>query len=413
MKSVMRLIFLCLFCSNFLIPEIFCQTAHSKNHFVIDGEIIGRDTGTVIFWYSDGENKGCRDTVKINRGRFQFSGTVNLVCEAYLWCDINNRDFDDSSVIRFLLEPNNMYISYKPHGGSNPIITGSKSQTEKEKWDKQKSFLLLAKAQIYKSIYSLLDHSKINGGTDVQNQIDQLYIKRDSVIERIKALDTKYIERHPRSYLSAYLLFRHTHKPKLSVDSLETYYNALSNDVKKSSVGHDVLEYIYPLTDDNDFRKANPLIDIAFDQRLSKLNSVYDLSLKDTSGNIIKLGCFKTKYVVIDFWASWCKPCVANIPALDQMMKDYKSDSIQFISISLDRDINDWKHSIMKHNFTGVQLSDDLTGFNGITAIYCKVIYVPKYIIADQNGKIINYDAPQASEPGLKALLDNLLKRSL
>jgi thiol-disulfide isomerase/thioredoxin len=405
----MRSVFLYLFCSNFLIPEIFCQTAHSKNHFVIDGEIIGRDTGSVIFWHADSSNQLHFDTLKLNHGKFHLAGTINKACEAMLWTDIKNRDFDDSSVIRFLLEPNKIYISYKPHGGTNPIITGSRSQTEKEKWDKQKSFLLLAKAQIYRSIYSLLDHSKINGGTD-QDQMDRLYIKRDSIIERIKVLDTKYIKMHPNSYLSGYLLWQH--RRKLSVDSLKMFYTAFANKVKNSSLGHLILIDLYPLTDDNEFRKANPLIDIAFDEHLRKLNSVYDLILKDTSGNTIKFSSFRTKYVVIDFWASWCKPCVANIPALDQMMKDYKPDSIQFISISLDRDINDWKGSIIKHNFTGVQLSD-LTGFNSIAAIYSKVLWVPKYIIADQNGKIINYDAPQASDPGLKILLDNLLKRSL
>jgi hypothetical protein len=130
--------------------------------------------GDCYFLVFDENNKGCRDTVKVNKGRFQFSGTVNLVCEAYLWCDINNRNFDDSSVIRFLLEPNKIYISYKPHGGTDPIITGSRSQMEKEKWDTQKYFLLLAKAQIYRSIYSLLDHSNINGAADVQDQMDRL-----------------------------------------------------------------------------------------------------------------------------------------------------------------------------------------------------------------------------------------------
>jgi thiol-disulfide isomerase/thioredoxin len=188
------------------------------------------------------------------------------------------------------------------------------------------------------------------------------------------------------------------------------FYSEIANDVKKSSLGHLVLKDIYPLTDDNEFRKANPLIDIEFDERLRKINSVYDLSLRDTLGNIIELSSFKGKYLVIDFWASWCKPCIANIPALNQMIEYYKSDSIQFISISLDKDENDWKHSIIKHNFTGLQLSD-LTGFNSLAAVYCKVLWVPKYIVAGKNGEIINYDAPQASEPELKTLLNNLIRK--
>ena len=55
-----------------------------------------------------------------------------------------------------------------------------------------------------------------------------------------------------------------------------------------------------------------------------KLNSVYDLSSIDTLGNMIELSSFKGKYLVIDFWASWCKPCIENIPFLNQLVKHYK-----------------------------------------------------------------------------------------
>jgi thiol-disulfide isomerase/thioredoxin len=111
----------------------------------------------------------------------------------------------------------------------------------------------------------------------------------------------------------------------------------------------------------------------------------------------------------MDFWASWCKPCIENIPALNQMSDYYNSDSIQFISVSLDEDIRAWKQSVTKNHFAGIQLSDT-EGFNSLAAIYCKVLWVPKYIVADRSGHIINYDAPQAIDPELKLLLDNLIK---
>jgi thiol-disulfide isomerase/thioredoxin len=153
------------------------------------------------------------------------------------------------------------------------------------------------------------------------------------------------------------------------------------------------------------------LVDIEFDQQLRKINSVYDLSLRDTLGNIIELSSFKGKYLVMDFWASWCKPCIANIPALNNMIKYYKSDLlVQFISISMDYNINAWKLSIIKHNFAGVQLSDPV-GFTSLPAIYCKVLWVPKYLIANPSGRIIDYDSPWPGEPGLKSLLNNLIKK--
>ena len=223
-------------------------------------------------------------------------------------------------------------------------------------------------------------------------------------------MDLNYIRIHPDSYLSAYLLSKQ--KRELAVDSIEFYFTRLTDSVKQSSLGHDILAYVYPLTGDNAFRKANPLIDEKFDERLSKLKSVFELVLNDSAGNTIRLSSFKAKYLVIDFWASWCKPCIASIPDLKQMAKDYKTDSIEFISISMDKDLNEWKESIRKHDFTGVQLSEP-TGFNSLAAIYCKVLWVPTYIVADRNGQIIQYNAPQAIEPELKLLLDNLVNKGL
>lgn len=276
------------------ISTLHSQSTGQDNKFVLTGKIVGRDTGAVVLWHFDNQNKSVADTVQLSRGEFHFSGTVNRVCEAMLWTDIKNLNFDDSSVIRFLLEPGDLYVSYRAHAGENAVITGSASQEEKEKLDRQKSSLLVARARVYDAIYSLN-----RSDPALRAQINQLSVRRDSVLEAIKAVDLQYIRQHPKSYVSAYLLSRH--QRKLPVDSLEQYFGRLPGEVRLSSVGHDVLRYIYPLTENNEFRKANPLVDLEFDQRLSKLRSMYDLSLSDSSGNTIALRSFKGKYLVVEF----------------------------------------------------------------------------------------------------------------
>lgn len=255
--------------------KVCSQYTGGSTKFSLDGIIDGKDTGLVVLWHFDNKNQQIADTVKLNKGKFHFSGTVNRACESLLWTDLKNRNFDDPSVIRLLLEPNNMHISYKVKDPLNPIIKGSKLQTEKEKWDKQKHPLLLASDQVYKSLGSLVKLSKNSEDLVYKNQLLQLGKQRDSIYELIKALDVAYMKMHSDSYLSAYLLSKQ--KRRLPVDSIEIYYNALGSNIKKSSLGHDVLIYVYPLTDDTAFRKANPLKDIAFSQRLSNLKSVDDL----------------------------------------------------------------------------------------------------------------------------------------
>ncbi len=405
MRSFLLFIFILFILST---NKVYCQSIDKNDKFILNGEIIGKDTESVILWHNNKSNEEVADTVKLNKGKFHFSGTVNRTCEALLWTDIKNRDFDDPSVIRFLLEPNNMYISYNASDTLEAIIKGSEAQTEKEAWDKQKRILIYSKAQVYKTMDSIVKHSKANGNPINHDQLNPFQRNIDSINQKIRAMDVKYIENYPNSYLSGYLLWQH--RRKLSVDSVQRFYNKISYDVRKSSLGYLVLSYVYPLTNDSEFRKQNPLIDLKFGQNLMKLNSVYDLSSIDTLGNMIELSSFKGKYLVIDFWASWCKPCIENIPFLNQLVKHYKSDSIQFVSISLDYNTHAWKQAIIKHHFTGIQLIDS-TGFTSLAAIYCKVIYVPTYVIAGQNGRIIEYKAPQASEPELKTLLDGLLKQ--
>lgn len=407
----MRTLFLFIFILViFSINKGYSQSIGGNTKFSLDGVIIGRDTGSVILWYFNKNNKTAADTAKLDKGKFHFSGTVNRVCEALLWTNLKNRDFDDSSVIRFLLEPDSMGMLYNVKDALKPIITGSASEAEKENWDRAKMSLLNSKRQYYDTIKSLAKLLRTNTNPRVHDQLRQASEKYDSIYKIIKVMDVKYIKMHPNSYLSAYLLSKHTRN--LAVDSIELYFNELASDVKKSNLGHQVLLYVYPLTDDNEFRKANPLIDAESDQRLRNINSVYEFSFRDTSGNIVELSSFKGKYLVIDFWASWCKPCIENIPSLNRLSKYYKPDSIQFISISVDDDIHAWKQSILKQHFTGVQLLDS-TGFTSLAAIYCKVLWVPTYLVTDRNGRIIKFNAPQASEPELKTFLDSLLNRNI
>ncbi len=405
----MRITFVVVFlCFNALIPTGHCQSNDGKNNFYLTGNIIGTDTGSIILWHFDKDNKAFSDTLKLKNGKFNFSGTVNRVCEALLWTNPKNRDFDDPSVIRFLLEPNSIHIVYNVNAPEKYRISGSKSQIEKQEWDQHKFNLLATKYQYRTWIDSLYKVSRSNDHLNYQDQISQLQKQLDSVNERIKVCDLEYISRHPNSYLSAYLLSRHTRK--MSIDSLEIYFTRLAASVKSSGVGHDVLFYIYPLTNDTEFRNANPLVSAEFNHRLSQIKLIYDLSLPDTSGKIIHLSEFKGKYILIDFWASWCKPCIENIPAFNQLIRQFNRDSIRFISISLDMDFKTWKHSLLTHHLEGLQLSD-LKGFTSISAIFCKVLWVPKYVVIDRAGRIINYDAPQPSDSQLKTLLGDLLKK--
>lgn len=401
----------CLFNSlNFLVALFFLNSVFGQpvddNTFTITGRIVDRDTGIVVLYYTDSENKFYSDTAIIKNGQFGFTGKVNRVSDAHLWTDTSNRNFSDRSVVRFLLEPENISIIYND---GKATIKGSKTQTEKENFDKEKSGLVIPKNQFQKRIDSLHKLLKLQPGSDIREKIDELFAKISLINARIKPIDMKYIRMHPNSYLSGFLLSSYTRG--LSIDTLQVYYSLLGADVKSSSEGKKVIKYIYPLTGDIDFRNKNPIFGLEYNKKLNELKSVYDISLNDVSGNTTDFKTFKGQYLLIDFWASWCGPCIENFPFWEKLVKEYKSDSIQFISVSLDTDSTRWKEAIKKYNLQGIQLSE-LNGFHGILPVYCKVVTsIPRYVLINKEGKIINADAPHPMSPELKILIEGLLKR--
>ena len=109
----------------------------------------------------------------------------------------------------------------------------------------------------------------------------------------------------------------------------------------------------------------------------------YDFELSDIKGKKHKLSDYKGKYVLLDFWASWCGPCKAEIPFLKEMHKKY-SDNLVVISISSDKDMQAWKSAVKRENMTWLQLSSAGTD---VKKKY-NVRGIPRVMLLDKNGKI-------------------------
>ncbi len=124
-------------------------------------------------------------------------------------------------------------------------------------------------------------------------------------------------------------------------------------------------------------------------------------TLPDIDGNEVSLSDFKGKYVYIDFWATWCGPCIGEIPSYRQLVKDYKGRNVVFISISVDRDKPKWEEMVKKEKFDWYQLHDA----NKMNDDYL-VRYIPSFIFIDTEGKIIDPRAPRPSTEELRTLLD-------
>ncbi|WP_246285030.1 TlpA disulfide reductase family protein [Winogradskyella wichelsiae] len=134
-------------------------------------------------------------------------------------------------------------------------------------------------------------------------------------------------------------------------------------------------------------------------------------------GGKTSLSDLNGKYVYIDLWATWCAPCLKEIPSLKKIEKQYEGKNIEFVSISIDDGRghkNDkaaaysaWKKMIADKDLGGTQLMAD-NGFMSQFVQDYKVTGIPRFILIDPSGNIITADAPRPSSSELVKLLDQL-----
>ncbi|NNE31828.1 MAG: TlpA family protein disulfide reductase [Winogradskyella sp.] len=132
-----------------------------------------------------------------------------------------------------------------------------------------------------------------------------------------------------------------------------------------------------------------------------------EMSLKDLRG----------KYVYIDVWATWCGPCIREIPALKQVEKQYHDKNIAFVSISVDNGRGykgdaeaahqGWKKMVAEKDLGGIQLYAD-NGFSSEFIQDYKINAIPRFILIDPQGNIVTADAPRPSNQQLVKLFDKL-----
>ena len=138
---------------------------------------------------------------------------------------------------------------------------------------------------------------------------------------------------------------------------------------------------------------------------------VVNFSFDDIDGKRVSFSDFKGKYVYIDFWATWCAPCLKEIPFLKEIEEQYKNEDIVFVSISIDneKDKAKWAKMVKEKQLGGVQL---FAGINAgdVTNPY-KISGIPHFMLFDKEGKIVENSAPRPSSPELKVLLDSLFKK--
>lgn len=200
--------------------------------------------------------------------------------------------------------------------------------------------------------------------------------KVDAIHKQIKPILKDFIKKNNSSFLSASLLMKDMSAFKTS--EIDELYQSFSPALKKTEIGEEIFRHI----------------ELAKNPASKMLGAeMKDGELWDMQGNKVKLSSFKGKYLLLDFWASWCGPCRKAHPELKKLYAKYGNTKLELISISIDTDKLKWLEAVQQDGLVWPQLIDDMEpgkpGWYGKIFTSYRGDSIPLSFLISPEGKII------------------------
>ena len=380
--------------------------AQNKN-YTINGIVSGSTNGTKVYLKSEGIiEKPIDDSTVIMNGKFKFSGSLAAPLLVKLIVDQTPKDKKSGPnfwrASNFYLDRGDISYSgkidslptfyYKKNAKTAlPVITGSKAQDESERYNSKIIGLKKELSQVDDEYNKVYHFPAMEGKFNTREGI-VLANKYNALEQKIQDYTFAYIHAHPESIIAFdqayYMLAGYTNTPNIP------QINDLVKTISSAWQG------TYNLS---------PFMEASVKARKTALGIKYqDFEFTTPDGQKVMLSKYvpKGKVVMLEFWASWCGPCRAEIPHL-KYLTETKSDVFSIVSISLDENKDAWKKAMKEEGMDWAQLND-AHGFEGEIAKAYNIFGIPQSLVLDREGRIMKVGLRGAF---LDAYIDDMVKQ--
>ncbi|MCY1520695.1 Thiol-disulfide oxidoreductase ResA [compost metagenome] len=302
------------------------------------GRITGLKDAHIYIRYTDSSGKHQKDSCITSNGDYSFKGDINEPTRIYFavfpgafrWVDDGEPNITNVYVEQGKNIANGDYQQLK-----QIHVTGSATNDEALTLNKKFSELNERTAELKERYLKLLnlyndEKKKTNASTDrvdsLNKQTEEAKRVLDGFSNAYQDITFKFIAENPGSYISVERL--NMYKTRMKIHELKLLFAKLAPAIQQSRNGKEITDFIHGIEQNN----------------AGKIGR--EFTGKDPGGKTIKLSDYRGKYVLLDFWGSWCVPCRQAVPHLKSLFNKYNASGFEVIAIAVDDKMDAWTKAI-------------------------------------------------------------------
>lgn len=340
----------------------FFAVARSQSNSVIKGKIEGLTKDMKLMFYYRNEIKALNvyDSVVVKKGEFRLEETLDRPYEVYLSLKPVEATSEQNGMkdgCSFYLMPGITIIEAKSLRSAvinNPL---------------QNQYLELQSQLEPVNVLIAANNRDAYFHRNNKDSVNILKQQRTVLYDKLYQVDADFVKAHPDSYVALDVAISHHYVIENPV-AFEAMFNSLSAQFKSTGEGK---------------KMANAL---ALVKKFTIGQPAIGFTQNDVNGKPISLSSLKGKYVLIDFWASWCGPCRMEYPYLHKAYDQFKDKNFEIIGVSLDDKKTLWLNSIKENKFDWLEVCD-LKGRQNLVVQAYGISAIPQSLLIDPNGIII------------------------